>query len=195
MNAVEKTVENVNVVEKKVLENGKAENGQNGQKANKKNNMEIAKLIMQRIEALDIDLSEISELNQLAKEIVELNLKIQKLSEERLQKMNKAKEIMEKLNSDSIRLLEFLGLLNTEEIERAIGKASITKVQTIERTERAEKGNGLSGKKIVFQGKMYNIANYFAQKHGIKGGLRGLEEWAKQKGFSVKIEDDVIFIV
>ena len=168
---------------------GKAENGQN---ANKKNMEVIAKLIMQKLESLSVDLSEISELNEIAKEIVKLNVEIQKLSEKRLQLMNRGKEIMEKLNSDSIKLLEFLGLLNTAEIERAIGKSQRTQTQT---TERAEKGNGLTGKKIVYNGKMYNIAQYFMQKHGIKGGLSGLEQWAKERGLSVKVEDDVIYII
>jgi hypothetical protein len=78
------------------------------------------------------------------------------------------------------------------EIEKVIGgKTQIAKTQTI----RAEKGNGLSGKKIVYNGKMYNIAQYFMQKFGIKGGLFGLEQWAKERGLSVKVEDDVIYIL
>jgi predicted transcriptional regulator len=152
----------------------------------------IAKLIMQKIETLGIDLSEISELNEIAKEVLKLNVEIQKLSERRLQLINRGKEIMEKLNDNAKRLMEFIGLINVEEIERAIGKTA--KVQT-ERTERTEKGNGLTGKKIVFNGKMYNIAQYFAQKHGIKGGLSGLEQWAKSQGRTIKVEDDIIYIL
>jgi len=75
------------------------------------------------------------------------------------------------------------------EIERVIG------VKAQERTERTECGNGLSGKKIVFNGKMYNMATYFLRKHGITGGLRGLEQWAKTRGLSLKIDDDVIYII
>ena len=154
----------------------------------KKNMDTIAKLIMEKLSGLDIELSEVSELSNLVKEVVELNVKIQKLSEERLQKLNRAKEIYEKLDSNAAKILEFLGLLDTQQIERVIGKAR-------ERTtERAERGNGLSGKKVVFQGKQYNIASYFMKKMGISGGLRGLEEWAKARGLTLKVENDVIYI-
>jgi hypothetical protein len=30
---------------------------------------------------------------------------------------------------------------------------------------------------------------------GISGGIKGLEEWARSRGYSLKVEDDVIFIV
>ena len=191
----EKVVNSENVVLGAGKVEGKAENGQNGQQtvnANQKNMEVIAKLVMQKIESLNIDLSEISELNEIAKEVVKLNVEIQKLSEKRLQLMNRGKEIFAKLNDDAKRLLEFIGLINVEEIERAIGKMQRTQTQT---TERTEKGNGLSGKKIVYNGKMYSIGQYFMQKHGIKGGLSGLEQWAKERGLSVKVEDDVIYII
>ena len=157
-----------------------------------KRNMEtIAKLVMEKIESIGVDLSGISELNQLSKEILELNLKIQKLSEERLQKISQAKEIFAKLNDEAKRLLEFLGLLNTAEIERAIG----INVQTAKTTiQRASRGNGLSGKRIVFQGKTYNIAHYFMQKMNIQGGLSGLLDWAKKNGFTVKQNENEIII-
>ena len=165
------------VVEKKNME------------SQRKNMDTIAKLIVEKLNGLNIELSEISELSNLVKEVVELNVKIQKLSEERLQKLNRAKEIYEKLDSNAAKILEFLGLLDTQQIERVIGKAR-------ERTtERAERGNGLSGKKIVFQGKQYNISSYFLKKFGISGGLKGLEQWAKSQGRSVKIENDVIYIL
>jgi hypothetical protein len=185
----EKVVENAGKVERKAE---KTVNGQNGNKITQKNMETIAKIVMQKIESLNIDLNEISELVELARNISDLNVKIQKLSEERLQKLNKAKEIYEKINDEAKMLLEFLGIANFAEIEKVIGvKAQIAKTQTI----RAEKGNGATGKKIVYQGKQYNIASYFMRKMGISGGIKGLEEWAKARGYSVKVEDDVIFIV
>jgi len=156
----------------------------------KKNMDTIAKLIMEKLSGLDIELSEVSELSNLVKEVVELNVKIQKLSEERLQKLNRAKEIYEKINGEAKNILQILGLINIEEIEKTIG----VKTQTA-RIERAERGNGLSGKKIVFQGKQYNVATYFLRKHGITGGLKGLEQWAKTRGCSLHIENDVIYIL
>jgi len=162
----------------------------------KKNMDTIAKLIMEKLSSLDIDLSEIRELNEIAKEVVELNVKIQRISEERLYKLNRCKELYEKLNGEAKNILQVLGLINVEEIERVIGvKAQIAKTQTVKTTTRAERGNGLTDKKIVFDGKMYNMATYFCRKHGITGGLPGLEQWAKSQGRSVKIENDVIYIV
>jgi hypothetical protein len=182
----------------------KAENGQNGQNGNvgnavlektaktasKKNKEVIAKLIAEKLDAMDIDISGISELSNLAKEIIELNTKIQRLSEERLEKINRAREIYEKINGEAKKLLEFLGLLNAEEVERAIGKTQTAKT-TI---QRASNGNGLTNKKIVFQGKTYNIASYFARKMGITGGLPGLLDWAKKNGFTVKQNENEIII-
>jgi hypothetical protein len=196
---MENAVENVVLEKENVEKAGKVErkvektvNGQNGNKITQKNMETIAKLIMQKIETLGIDLNEISELVELARNISDLNVKIQKLSEERLQKLNKAKEIYEKINGEAKMLLEFLGLINVAEIEKVIGvKAQIAKANI----QRTEKGNGLTDKRIIYQGKEYRIASYFMRKYGISGGLKGLEEWARQKGFSLKIDDDVIFIV
>jgi len=172
-NVVENAVKTENAVEKKV---------------EKKNKETIAKMIMQKIESLNIDLAEISELIELARNISDLNMKIQKLSEERSQKLSRAKEIYGKINGEAKTLLEFIGF-NVAEIERVIG------VKAQERTERTECGNGLSGKKIVFNGKMYNMATYFCRKHGITGGLPGLEQWAKSQGRTIRVEDDVIYIL
>ena len=181
-------------VSEKVVE--KSVNEQNGNKSMKKNMDTIVKLVAQKVEALNIDLSEVSELVELVRNISDLNIKIQKLSEERLYKLNRAREIYEKINGEAKTLLEFLGLINVEEIEKTIGiKTQIAKTQTVKTTTRAERGNGLTDKKIVFDGKMYNMATYFCRKHGITGGLKGLEEWAKSQGRSVKIENDVIYIV
>jgi len=176
-------------VSEKVVE--KSVNEQNGNKSMKKNMDTIVKLVAQKVEALNIDLSEVSELVELVRNISDLNIKIQKLSEERLYKLNRAREIYEKINGEAKTLLEFLGLINVEEIERVIGvKAQIAKTQTI----RTERGNGVSDKKIVYNGKMYNMATYFMKKMGISGGLRGLEEWAKARGLTLKVENDVIYI-
>jgi uncharacterized protein (DUF111 family) len=196
---MENAVENVVLEKENVEKAGKVERkveNQNGNKitqtVNKKNMETIAKLIMQKIETLGIDLSEVSELVELARNISDLNVKIQKLSEERLQKLNKAKEIYEKINDEAKMLLEFLGIANFAEIEKVIGgKTQTVKTQTI----RAEKGNGVTDKRIVFQGKEYRIASYFMRKYGISGGMKGLEEWARSRGYSLKVEDDVIFIV
>ena len=175
-------------VSEKVVE--KTVNEQNGNKSMKKNIETIMKLVVQKIEALNVDLAEINELSNLVKEVVRLNVEIQKLSEERLQKLNRCKELYEKLNGEAKNILQILGLINIEEIEKTIG----VKTQTA-RIERAERGNGLSGKKIVFQGKQYNVATYFLRKHGITGGLKGLEQWAKTRGCSLHIENDVIYIL
>ena len=185
MNAVEvsEKVVKENAVEKKV------EKTVNAQTVNK-NKETITKMIMQKIEALDIDLSEISELIELVRNISDLNMKIQKLSEERSLKLNRAREIYGKIDGEAKTLLEFIGF-NVTDIERVIG----VKTQTTPEKGKAERGNGLSGKKIVFNGKMYNMATYFMKKMGISGGLRGLEEWAKQRGYSLKVEDDVIYIL
>ena len=193
--------ESVEISEKVVKENAVLEKAESAvekkvekveRKTDQKNIEVIAKMIMEKLNGLNIELSEISELNEIAKEVVKLNVEIQKLSERRLQLINRGKEIIAKINSDSIRLLEFLGIINIEEIERAIGK---TQIATVERVERASRGNGLSDKKIVYNGKMYNMATYFMKKMGISGGLRGLEEWAKTRGLSLKIDDDVIYII
>jgi hypothetical protein len=192
-----KVSENVNVgnaVLEKAVER-KAENGQNGQKATQtqeKNMKTLAKLVMQKLESLDIDLNEISELNEIAKSVKEIELEIQKLSEKRLQLINRGKEIYEKLNGEAKSILQILGILNAEEIEKAIfGKVQVARNPTV----RAERGNGVTDKRIVFQGKTYNIASYFLKKMGISGGMKGLEEWARSRGYSLKVEDDVIFIV
>jgi TolA-binding protein len=183
----EKVVENV--VEKKVEK--KTENGQNGQNAivKQRNAESLAKLLLEKVQSMDIELEEISELVELARNISDLNMKIQKLSEERLQKLNKAREIYEKLDETAKRLLEFLGLLNTAEIERVIGKTQTVK------TQRASNGNGLSGKKINFKGQQYNIASYFLRKYGIVGGFNGLQDWVNRNGYKMKIENDVIYIL
>ena len=180
-------VENVEVSEK-VVE--KTVNEQNGNKSMKKNIETIMKLVVQKIESLNIDLAEISELSNLVKEVAELNVKIQRLSEERLQKLNRAKEIYGKINGEAKILLEFIGF-NVADIEKVIG----VKTQTTPEKEKAERGNGLTDKKIVYNGKMYSMATYFMKKMGITGGLSGLEQWAKSQGRSVKIEDDVIYII
>jgi len=180
-------VENVEVSEK-VVE--KTVNEQNGNKSMKKNIETIMKLVVQKIESLNIDLAEISELSNLVKEVAELNVKIQRLSEERLQKLNRAKEIYGKINGEAKILLEFIGF-NVADIEKVIG----VKTQTTPEKEKAERGNGLTDKKIVYNGKMYSMATYFCRKHGITGGLPGLEQWAKSQGRTIRVEDDVIFIV
>jgi hypothetical protein len=179
-----------NVVLEKAVER-KAEN-QNGNKNGQTKAKTLAELLEQRLKALNIDLSEIELLNVLTAEINAIEAQIQKLNEERLRKLNEAKSIYEKLNGEAKKILQILGLINMAEIEKTIGvKTQIARTPTV----RAEKGNGVSDKRIVFQGKQYNIASYFMKKMGISGGLRGLEEWAKQRGLSVKVEDDVIFIV
>jgi len=177
-------------VSEKVVE--KTVNEQNGNKSMKKNMETIMKLVVQKIEALNVDLAEINELSNLVKEVVRLNVEIQKLSEERLQKLNRCKELYEKLNGEAKNILQILGLINIEEIEKVIGVKTQTAKTTVERVSR---GNGLSDKKIVYNGKMYNMATYFCRKHGITGGLPGLEQWARARGLSLKVEDDVIFIV
>jgi hypothetical protein len=185
--------ENVNVgnaVLEKAVER-KAEN-QNGNKTQTQNGKTLVDLVMQRLKSLNVDIAEIELLNVLTAEINAIESQIQKLNELRIQKLNEAKSIYEKLNGEAKKILEILGLINMAEIEKTIGvKTQIAKTQTI----RAEKGNGVSDKRIVFQGKMYNIASYFMKKMGIQGGMKGLEEWAKARGYSLKVEDDVIFIV
>jgi hypothetical protein len=81
-----------------------------------------------------------------------------------------------------------LGLIDTEKIERVIGKTHVSA------QIRASRGNGVSGKKINFKGQQYNIAGYFLRKHGIQGGLQGLQGWAKANGYSIKLEGDTIYI-
>jgi hypothetical protein len=191
---VEKMTENVVLEKTGKAEGGKverkAENGQNGQNAivKRKNAESLSKLIAEKIAELDIELGEISELVELARNISDLNVKIQKLSEERLQKLNRAREICEKLDETAKRLLEFLGLANFTEIERVIGKTHVsTQI-------RASRGNGVSGKRINFKGQQYNIAGYFLRKHGIQGGMQGLQDWAKANGYSIKLEGDTIYI-
>ena len=93
---------------KKMVENGKVE------RKDQKNIEVIAKMIMEKLNGLNI--SEISELNEIATEVVRLNVEIQKLSEERLQKLNRCKELYEKLDSNTAKILEFLGIINIEEI-------------------------------------------------------------------------------
>ena len=185
---MENVVENAVKTENAVVKAEKVEKVE--RKADQKNIEVIAKMIMEKLNGLNIELSEISELSNLVKEVVRLNVEIQKLSEERLQKLNRCKELYEKLNGEAKNILEFLGLINVADIEKVIGK---TQVRT--QTTRAERGNGLSDKKIVYNGKMYNMATYFCRKHGITGGLPGLEQWARARGLSLKVEDDVIFIV
>jgi hypothetical protein len=144
------------------------------------------------MKALNVDLSEIELLNVIVAEISVIESQIQKLNESRIQKLNEAKSIYEKLNAEAKNILQILGLIDMAEIEKVIGvKAQIAKAN-IQRTER---GNGLTDKRIIYQGKEYRIASYFMRKHGISGGLKGLEEWARSKGCSLKVEDDVIFIV
>jgi hypothetical protein len=196
MNVVENVVsekENVNVVVGKVEKKAeKTVNGQNGNKITQNAKMTLADLVMQRLQSLNVDITEIELLNVIVSDINAIESQIQKLNELRIQKLNEAKSIYEKLNAEAKNILQILGLINVAEIEKTVyGKAQIAKTQTI----RAEKGNGVSDKRIVFQGKEYRIASYFMRKYGISGGLKGLEEWAKQKGFSLKIDDDVIFIV
>lgn len=184
-------------VENSVLDKKSEKVEKNGQtqtvnaNVNAKNMEVIAKLVMQKIQSLEVDLSEISELNEIAKEVVKLNIEIQKLSEKRLQLMNHGKEIYEKLNGDSRKLLEFLGLIDTEMIEKAI----YARISTERNVSRASKGNGVSGKKINFKGQIYNVASYFMAKNGIQGGFQGLEQWAKANGYSIKIENDTIYIL
>jgi hypothetical protein len=177
------------------VENGKVERkaeNQNGQTKAKT----LAELLEQRLEALNVDLSEIELLNTLVGEINVIETKIQKMNESKIQKINEAKSIYEKLSFEAKNILQILGLINIEEIEKTIDiKTQIAKTQTVRTTTKAEKGNGVTDKKIVFNGKTYNIASYFMKKMGISGGLRGLEEWARARGLSLKVEDDVIFIV
>jgi len=193
MNVVEnaKVSEKAENVEKNVNAGEKNVNA-GEKKADQKNIEVIAKMIMEKLNGLNIELSEISELSNLVKEVVRLNVEIQKLSEERLQKLNRCKELYEKLNGEAKNILQILGLINIEEIEKVIGVKTQTAKTTVERVSR---GNGLSDKKIVYNGKMYNMATYFCRKHGITGGLPGLEQWARARGLSLKVEDDVIFIV
>jgi hypothetical protein len=172
--------ENVNAVERR------AEN----QNVREKNAKSLAKLVMEKIQSLDIDLNEISELNENIREITTLNIEIQKLSERRLQLLNRTKEIYEKLGNETKAIMEILGLLKVDEVERIIyGKTSTERTST-----RASKGNGLTGKKINFKGQVYNIATYFCNKHGIKGGIEGLREWATKNGYKVIVNENEIII-
>jgi len=181
--------ENVNVGG---LEKEKKTENQNGNKITQNAKMTLADLVMQRLQSLNVDIAEIELLNVLTAEINAIEAEIQKLNESRIQKLNEARKIVESLNDEAKRILEILGLVNFAEIEKTVyGKAQIAKT-TI---QRAERGNGATGKRIVFQGKQYNIASYFMKKMGISGGMKGLEEWARSRGYSLKVEDDVIFIV
>jgi hypothetical protein len=185
----EKVVENAGKVERKVE---KTVNGQNGQIPNQTTKMTLAELLERKMKALNVDLSEIELLNVIVIDINTIESQIQKLNELRIQKLNEAKSIYEKLNAEAKNILQILGLINMAEIEKTVyGKAQIAKTQIT----RAEKGNGLTDKRIVFQGKEYRIASYFMRKYGISGGMKGLEEWARSRGYSLKVEDDVIFIV
>jgi hypothetical protein len=176
-------VENANVgVERKT------ESGQNGNQAHKKNIESLAKIVAEKLMETGLELGEISELSNLTREIVDLNVKIQKLSEERLQKISQVKEIYERLDETAKKILELLGLLNVEEVERVIGK---THVST---HVRASNGNGLTGKKINFKGQIYNIAAYFMRKYGIQGGFNGLQEWVAKNGYNLRIDGDTIYI-
>ena len=171
------SVENAKVV--------KVEN-QNGQKATQT----LAELLEQRLRTLNVDLSEIEFLNAIAQELKNIEAEIERLEKRKSDLRTEARNIIEKISNEAKRILEILGIVNFEEIEKTVyGKTQIAQI------ERAERGNGLSGKKIVFQGKQYNVATYFLRKHGITGGLKGLEQWAKTRGCSLHIENDVIYIL
>jgi hypothetical protein len=187
-------VENVVKTENKNLETAekveKVERRTESKNADKKNMEMLSRLIMEKIETLGIDLTEIRELNEVAKEVVKLNIEIQKLCEKRLQLLNRGKELYEKIDSNTAKILEFLGLISMEEVERAIGK-----VQTAKTTiQRASNGNGVSHRRIVFQGKVYNIGAYFMRKMGINGGLQGLQDWATKNGYKVVVNENEIII-
>jgi hypothetical protein len=185
--------ENVNVggLEKeKVVE--KTVNGQNGQTKAKT----LAELLEQRLQSLNVDLSEIEFLNAIVQELKNIEAEIERLGKRKSDLRTEARGILEKISDEAKRILEILGLVNFEEIGKMIyASFEYERTKRNVNTVKTERGNGVTNKKIVYQGRQYNIANYFMKKFGIKGGIKGLEDWARQRGLSVKVEDDVIFIV
>jgi TolA-binding protein len=189
--------ENVNVggLEKeKVVE--KTVNGQNGQTQNQTTKMTLADLVMQRLQSLNVDIAEIEFLNAIVQELKNIETEIERLEKRKSDLRTEARGILEKISDEAKRILEILGLVNFEEIEKMVyASFEYERTKRNVNTVKTERGNGVSDKRIVYQGKEYRIASYFMRKMGISGGLKGLEEWARQRGFSLKIDDDVIFIV
>jgi len=184
MKMAEKKVENGEKVEKKV---------ENGKKVEKKGNRSdwIVKVVEEKIKRAGITLEEIESLKQITEELRELNAKMQEILSQRDTLREAAHYILDKIDSDTRKLLEFLGVIDFKEIMEAVYPSGGKRRATGQRTRR---GNGLTGKTIVYQDTEYKQATYFMRKHGITGGLEGLKEWAESQGLTVRVEDDTIYI-
>jgi len=181
-------------VEKKVETAGKVENGkkrQNGKKKNGDLKEGILKALEEKLSAVDVTLDEIERLKEISEEMAVLNEKVQELIAKRDALRKEAHGILDKLDKDTRRLLEFLGLLDVKAITNNLYGGKTPRTGGGQRTRR---GNGLTGKTIVYQDTEYRQATYFMKKHGITGGLEGLKEWAEGQGLTVRVEDDTIYI-
>jgi len=185
---VEKKVETAGKVEKKA-ENGKKR--QNGKKKNGDLKQGILKALEEKLSAVDVTLDEIEELKEISDEMAELNAQMQEIMARRDELRKKAHGIMDKLDKDTRKLLEFLGLLDVKTVTSNLYGGNSSKKAG---GQRAKRGNGLSGKAIVYEGQEYRQATYFMKKHGITGGLEGLKEWVENQGLTVRVEDDTIYI-
>lgn len=163
--------------------------GKSEKNGDKKNG--LAELVLEKLEKEGIDLESIGRFNSDLERLIELNSEIEKLMIERREVSMRVSDFLDKLTDMQKQLLTLLGLIDIEKIKSV--REFTVKVGERKRSG-VKRGNGLRGKTIVFEGKEYRNANYFMQKYEITGGLEGLRQWAESNGFSVRIEDDTVFI-
>jgi len=184
------------------MANGKVGNG----KVESKEEKEI-KAVVSRVEtklkeifkAVNIEQvkKSMKEIEKLDKEIEELQKKMEELKKKRAEHISLLTVNLETVDIDFVRGIRKLGINGDLEIIEKAYDLTFSRVHRAEKKtsgQRAKKGEGLSGKKVIFQGKTYNIASYFARKMGIEGGMEGLKRWAEENGYKLKVEGDTIII-
>ena len=151
----------------------------------------ILELVERKLEEIGVEEEEIESFNEAVNELEKLNQEMAKIMAKRTELRAVISDFLMNLSDDDKKLLDFLGLINLQKARDVLGAA-----QEKKRTKRAgvKRGNGLTGKSVVFQGQEYKQARYFMQKFEITGGIEGLREWATQNGLSFRIEGDTIYI-
>lgn len=201
-NLEEKKAETSKMAEGKVVEEKKVEEKPKKNGSGKKNGRKNGKLkrlvyqeIERRLEECGIDMDDIERLKQMAAEIKELNAKMQEIVKRRTEIREAVHYILDSIDEDTRKLLEFLKIVNFKEIVDSIYPSEERKSTGRKSAGgRTKRGNGLSGKTIVYEGQEYRQATYFMRKHGITGGMEGLKGWAEGQGLTVRVEGDTIYI-